>query len=348
MDIFRALAIFLVVLSHGKIVAKDLFTFLPSLPLIDGVELFFVLSGFLIGSILIKGFNNEKGFSLTALTNFWKRRWFRTLPNYYLILFVNFLLIKYQIIAGNIEKFNFKFLLFLQNFSTGFTDFFWESWSLSVEEWFYILIPLILIFFNLIFSKKTTIIISIAILILVPLLYRINISEINVDGFWWDISFRKVVLTRLDAIGYGVLAAYLKFYNNSLWIKYRNWMFSIGIGLLITILYLPNSPNDFYSKTFYFSLVSFGAMLLLAKADSIKTAKHITVKNVVTHISKISYSMYLVNLALVAQVIDYNFPAQTNFEKTYLYIIYWSSTIIISSVLYRFFEKPMMNLRDRF
>ncbi|MDG1477063.1 MAG: acyltransferase [Vicingaceae bacterium] len=345
---FRTLAILLVVLSHGKIVSKDLFNFFPSTPLIDGVELFFVLSGFLIGSILIKQFNQKKGFSFVSITNFWKRRWFRTLPNYYLILLVNFLLIKYDIIAGNIEQFNFKFLFFLQNFSTGFTDFFWESWSLSVEEWFYISIPLLLFVFNLFLNKKTTILVSILILILAPLMYRISISEISVDDFWWDINFRKVVLTRLDAIGFGVLAAYLKYYHNNFWIKHQNWMLILGIGFLITSLYIPIEPNSFYSKTFYFSLVSIGAMLLISKADSIKTTKHTIIKRIVTHISKISYSMYLVNLALVAQVIDYNFTAQSGFEKIYLYLLYWSATIIISSFLYRFFEKPMMNLRDRF
>jgi peptidoglycan/LPS O-acetylase OafA/YrhL len=346
--VFRALAILLVVFTHGKTVAKDLFSALPHIPIIDGVELFFVLSGFLIGSILIKEFNKEKGLNLASLTNFWKRRWFRTLPNYYLILFINFLFVKYNIIGGNIEQFNYTFLLFLQNFSDGFTDFFWESWSLSVEEWFYISVPLILLLFNLVFTKKTTILLAILSLIIVPLLYRISISGTNVDDFWWDINFRKVVLTRLDAIVYGVLAAYIKYYHNSFWVNYRNSMFLLGLGILITSLYLPFAPNDFYSKTFYFSLVSLGAMLLLAKADSLKNAKNLILKKVITHISKISYSMYLINLALVAQVIDFNFPAQNNSEKIYLYILYWCATIIISSLLYRFFEKPMMNLRDKF
>lgn len=335
------------VLSHGKIISKDLFSFIPNIPLIDGVELFFVLSGFLIGSILIKEFNTKKSFDLTSLTNFWKRRWFRTLPNYYLILLINFLLIKYNVIDGKIESFNFKFLFFLQNFSTGFTDFFWESWSLSVEEWFYISIPLLIILFSRFFNKKTTLNIVIITLIITPLLYRISISDMSVDSFWWDINFRKVVLTRLDAIGYGVLAAYLKFYYPSFWVKNQNRMFITGLGIFITILYIQSEPNTFYSKTLYLSLTSIGAMLLLSKADSLKTIKYNTLKRIVTHISKISYAMYLVNLALVAQVIDHNFPPQNNLEKFYLYLLYWSATIILSTLLFHFFEKPMMNLRDR-
>ena len=138
LDAFRAIAILIVVRGHGGLVSGDLFSGFPSIPLIDGVELFFVLSGFLIGSILIKTLESEKKLNLSSLVNFWKRRWFRTLPNYYLILFINFLLVKYEYINGDIQRFTYKFLFFLQNFSEGFVDFFWESWSLSIEEWFYI------------------------------------------------------------------------------------------------------------------------------------------------------------------------------------------------------------------
>lgn len=116
LDVFRTIAILLVVYVHGKLVAKDLFAGLPSLPIMDGVELFFVLSGFLIGGILIKTIERENGMDLPALGHFWKRRWFRTLPNYYLILMVNYLLVRYDFIGGNIENFSFKFLFFLQNF----------------------------------------------------------------------------------------------------------------------------------------------------------------------------------------------------------------------------------------
>ena len=202
--------------------------------------------------------------------------------------------------------------------------------------------------FNLFSTKKTAILLAILSLLLIPLLYRISISGTNVDGFWWDVNFRKVVLTRLDAIVYGVLAAYLKYYYSNFWINSRNWMFVVGLAILTISMYTPHEPNNFYSKTFYFSIVSLGAMLLLAKADSIKSAKQQTLIKIVTHISKISYSMYLVNLALVAQVIDHNFPAENNFEKMYLYILYWTCTILISTLLYRFFEKPMTTLRDRF
>jgi len=86
LDVFRAVAIVLVVIGHGS---------------------------FIVNSNALK-----------SLSEFWKRRWYRTLPNYYLILLVNYLLVRFEIINGDISQFNWKFLLFLHNFSGPFVDFF--------------------------------------------------------------------------------------------------------------------------------------------------------------------------------------------------------------------------------
>lgn len=348
LDLFRAIAIIIVLRNHGGIIAGNLFSDLPSIPLIDGVELFFVLSGFLIGSILIKKMEAEKKMSLSMLLNFWKRRWFRTLPNYYLILLVNFLFVKYGLINGNLEKCTYKFLLFLQNFHEGFVGFFWESWSLSIEEWFYIFLPLFILLFSFYFEPKKTLIITIVLLIFLPLMYRIGVSDRNVNNFWLDVHFRKVVLTRLDSITFGVLAAYIKFYYSAFWGKYSNIMFIMGLGIIYANEYIPGSdPNSLFSKTLSFSITSFGAALLLSKADSIKSFKYNTIGKSITFISIISYSMYLVHFALVAQVIKKNFSAETASEYLALYILYWIVTIIVSTIIYKFYEKPITDIRDR-
>lgn len=136
LDVFRAVAIILVVHGHGRFMLKGtpLQNF-PWIKLFDGVELFFVLSGFLIGTILIKlAEKNNFKLGVNDVTAFWKRRWFRTLPNYYLVLFVNVLFVKYSITDGDLQQYNLNFLFFLQNFKTPLVGFFWESWSLPIEE----------------------------------------------------------------------------------------------------------------------------------------------------------------------------------------------------------------------
>ncbi|HYG51876.1 MAG TPA: hypothetical protein VD905_13285, partial [Flavobacteriales bacterium] len=68
----------------------------------------------------------------------------------------------------------------------------------------------------------------------------------------------------------------------------------------------------------------------------------------VTHISKISYAMYLINLGLMVQVLTLHFAPQIAAHGILVYIIYWTVLIIASTFIYRFFEKPVMDLRDRF
>src|SRR5919108_5666871 len=104
LDIVRALAILMVLFYHSR----EMLAGLISIPFIGyltgkiiaitvpfghlGVEMFFVLSGYLIGGILIKEFNKNDNLNFNNITSFWKRRWLRTLPNYFLILVLNFIL----------------------------------------------------------------------------------------------------------------------------------------------------------------------------------------------------------------------------------------------------------------
>lgn len=344
LDVFRAVAILIVVYGHAGLFSQDFFHFIPEIPLIDGVELFFVLSGFLIGSILLKTIDSQEDFNLKDILYFWKRRWFRTLPNYYLFLGVNVLLVYIGMIGGKIEAFDLSFIFFLQNFSVGFTDFFWESWSLSVEEWFYIFLPLLFFVFNRFTSAKRAFLTTTVLLIALPLIYRISIAGIKVDRFWLDVEFRKVVITRLDAIMFGVLAAYVKRNFFNFWNGHKNKLFAIGLILIYLNYFIEPEPNDFYSKTFSFTIMSFGAALLLAKADSVKTARWSGLGKLLTFISLISYSMYLTNL-IVAQLIKFHFLPTNLPEATFAYILFWGVTIGVSYLTYRFFEKPIMNLR---
>ena len=142
LDLLRAIAILLVLFVHSKhFLPKNIAHFLNKYILIDGVGLFFVLSGFLIGGIFIKDF--EKDISFKSLLNFWKRRWYRTLPNYFLIL-SSLLLLS----IPEIDFANFKYFIFLQNLYSPISPFFTESWSLSIEEWFYLTAPLLIICFK--------------------------------------------------------------------------------------------------------------------------------------------------------------------------------------------------------
>ena len=89
LDLLRAIAVLMVLSSHALFFVRPLFPAIQALSLFGylGVELFFVLSGFLVGGIAIRSFGAQPG--TADLFGFWVRRWFRTLPNYYLFLGVN-------------------------------------------------------------------------------------------------------------------------------------------------------------------------------------------------------------------------------------------------------------------
>ena len=347
LDVFRAIAILLVVMSHGSFLLDN--TVLDGFPYfhtIDGVDLFFVLSGFLIGSILLNDISSGNSFGLSQVGHFWKRRWFRTLPAYYLVLLANYYVVKEGIIKEDIHQFSKSYFFFLQNFKTPSVGFFWESWSLAVEEWFYLLAPIILVLLLKRFTPKQSFLYATLLLLVLPLVFRWRAINPGIDDFWFDVTFRKVVIFRLDSIAFGLLAAWLFRYYPEKW-KTARWTSAIiGILLMIFIVRYKVPAGAAYKQTLYFTLTPLSAALLLPLVQQLRSANGFLARTI-THISSISYSMYLINLALVAEVIRDNFPPVSEFDSLVKYGGYWVLVIVGATFLYRYFEKPVMDLRDR-
>lgn len=342
LDILRATAILLVVAGHGELLlTRTIFKGFPYILFIDGVDIFFVLSGFLIGTILLNKIN--KKFSSKELFVFWKMRWFRTLPNYYLFLLINFVLVYWGVIHTNISKdqITYRFLIFMQNFGHGNYGFFWESWSLSVEEWFYFLTPVLLIILLKFFSPKTSFITVAVLMAAFPLCFRIYLYNPHITDFVYDMAFRRDVLSRLDSIAYGLIAAWIMYYYEDFWLRNKRMSVILGVVLFLFLVFFHQSNNTVYKQVFFYSLTPISVLLVFPLFSEIKTGKG-RVSKWIVFISKISYSMYLVNF-LVQLIISDNFstPAVLN------YFIYWISVITISFFIYKYYEFPIMKLRDR-
>ena len=357
LDIIRAFAIIEVVLSHGKHyllghVNDDIYSFF----LIDTVTVFFVLSGFLIGGILIKTINTTD-FGWDDLKTFWIRRWFRTVPNYFLILSF---LAAYQIFKmNNHPKGIWQYFTFTQNITILKPDvfaFYPEGWSLSIEEWFYFFIPLSF-FFSFILLRKLNrriiIVGTIAACIISVTTFRIirAYKYGYVDLEFWNFNYRTPILMRLDSLMYGLLGAYILYYHKTIWGKYKTFNFLTGIFILFILRLFINIDYVLYLRL---TLEPIATLLILPKMYSIISGSGVIYKCTV-FISKISYSMYLVNFTLMFKIIMPGLFNRLSFNYTdgatsaYItYALYWVIIIIISYLLYRFFEIPMMNLRDRF
>jgi peptidoglycan/LPS O-acetylase OafA/YrhL len=354
LDILRAFAILFVIIEHGRFLlpAKEFPTryFFWLKIFVDGVSLFFVLSGYLIGGILIKTIEIKK-INAIALFDFWIKRWLKTLPSYFLILIVLILL---SLMSGKLPDGIFRYFCFSQNFASSHPDFFNEAWSLCVEEWFYILVPIFIFLLNGLLKIKTkiSILLTSIFFLVLPIVFRyFRFSELDLKHVHsWDLLFRKQVVTRLDSIMYGVVGAYLSYFYPRIWKMKKEFLFITGIAILLAgrIFELLNTSNlDLYSCVFSFSINAVGALFLLPYLSNIKTGHGILFK-IITFLSLISYSMYLLNLSVIqASIINkIQMPLLTDTsQQSVKYLIYWVLTLFFSFLLYRYFEKPIMNLR---
>lgn len=351
LDILRFFAIFFVMNRH----ANDLILPYANKKVLkaselDGVTLFFVLSGFLIGRILIKIYFKDEGLRWSDLKNFWARRWIRTIPPYFLVLTT---LILIQLVNGNpFEIMYLKFYAFVQNLWYPHPMFFGEAYSLSVEEWFYLSFPFVLFLFAIGFKQrsKPAFLFITGIFIIVSLAFRSYIT-LKADQLGLPATsiykhhIQKVVLTRFDSLMFGVLAAYIFRFHISAWQKHKEACFFLGLIFLISYKIFPWGQFATLKGIWGLTHISLGVALLLPKLNTLQIAEGRLAKFIVI-ISVSSYAMYLINLTLRQVLIDY-LPGGTATNAYFKYFLFWTFTILASIVFYRLIEYPVLSIRDR-
>lgn len=354
LDVLRASAICFVVFAHLPYLLdskNSLFVSFSGLFGFFGVEVFFVLSGFLIGTILLKLFMSDN-FTAKSVLNFFRRRFMRTLPNYYLALVLNICVALF--IGYSVDNW-WQYFFFLQNFSTYSISFFPESWSLTIEEWSYVFLPLFLIIiYNLVKSyRKASFFIVVIILILFfhILRYFHYLENFTPTMTVWNTDIKAIAIYRIDSILVGFVVAWTYHFYKEILQKFRFYTF-ILFGFLfvfqfviMNVIGISIEKNQLYFTVFYFSLVSFG--IALAMPIFIFWTKSLKViGKPIVFISKISYSIYLLHYGILMVILKY---FQSNFQyrisNLALLFIYFSLLLFSSYLLYRYFEKPIMDKR---
>ncbi|XMO85617.1 acyltransferase [Algibacter sp. AS12] len=358
LDVLRAIAILLVLFSHSTLLLFPnqqhiLITVIQFFGTV-GVDLFFVLSGFLIGTILLKQLQKGEA-KFKDFGYFWVRRWFRTLPNYFLILLINIALLwalKGKVINGIGGYFG-----FIQNFNSPHPDFFTEAWSLSIEEYAYMIGPLIL-FVLLCCFKKTSynnlFLLTVFSVIIAVICFRINFHVNNsiTSMHDWSQHIRKVVIYRIDSIYYGFLVAFVIYNFNKFIVKHKNLLFGLGLVLFLGIHVLifsfgvqPETATLFFNM-FYLPLLSISLLLLFPFFLEWKPKRFFNSQ--ITSISIWSYGLYLVNYSIVLLTIQHfvDINLQSSIVKLIILVAYWLISFLLAYLLYKFFENPITNLRD--
>ncbi len=352
LDILRALAILFVAMVHGGYLLPAPLREITFLFTFDGVSIFFVLSGYLIGGILIKILEKNE-ITPKLMLNFWMRRWFRTLPNYFLVLSVLCLLHFFFTDTFTLLSVN-RYFFFSQNlFQPHPGWFFPEAWSLSIEEWFYLIVPILIaacIRILHLTPRKSMLFTAIGIIMAVTLTRYIRYSTVPVlTAEDWDLLFRKQVITRLDSIMYGTVGAFIHYYHPRFWLKYKNMFFLTGIALFMATKFIipPHTKvSDLYTTVFSFSLISVSTLFLLPFLSNLKTGKGILYR-FFTLTSLVSYSMYLLNLSVVILWINHHLPSFFPASPYFRYGFFWLLTYSMSILLYKNFEVPMTRLREK-
>jgi len=352
LDVIRTIAILLVLISHSTLLLfpEENNIYLTAIQFFGtiGVDLFFVLSGFLIGGLLLKQIRKGST-TFKDFTYFWIRRWFRTLPNLNILLYYAL----YSIVISDIGY----FIVFLQNFANPHPDFFTEAWSLSIEEYAYIIGPLILYVLLFLWKKSPKdklYLVMVFIIIFAITYFRIQYhNNYNLDTFeTWSQNIRKVVIYRIDSIYYGFIGAYISVKFTSLWIHYKTVFLTLGVVVFLAIhLFIFGynaNPTDFplFYNIFYLPLVSISLLLFFPIFSNWKKGKFL--KSQVTKTSILSYGIYLINYSLILLTIKYFIDIENTsiFIKLIVLISYWLLSFYISYLLYQYFEKPMTDLRD--
>ncbi len=352
LDVFRAIAILLVLFCHSMILLPEI----PYDKLIYywtgflGVELFFVLSGYLIGNILLNLFidtDTDSSF-FSRIKGFWIRRWFRTMPNYYLFLVVNVLFLVFS--EPSILIHNWTYFFFGQNLFWPMANLMPESWSLTIEEWFYFSFPLILFMFARAFRQSRRIFLF-ASLFYIALFVILRIMAASNWGFTnWDMHLRKIVTLRLDAIAYGAIIMVLMKIWPSVMYRLRYILFGIGlIGLTISLLRMNQVLTDGLSPLLsanHFTLTSISSSFLLPFAVyRTQSSKRSKLRSIIAGISIISYSMYLLHYSVVIRLIE-QWIGQ--WKWYYQYLLYWLFCVVLSFLVYTLFERKMTALREKY
>ncbi|MEM1412380.1 MAG: acyltransferase [Pseudomonadota bacterium] len=355
LDVLRAAAIIFVVLGHStQLISDPLVRRVIATPVLDGVSIFFVLSGFLIGGILIKSLKAEDA-RFAVLLNFWHRRWLRTIPAYLLVLVVLIILVPR---SHGLPLY--QYFLFIQNFNDVHPWFFPEAWSLSIEEWFYLLIPaaIFLLVRSGLRPRVSVLGVSIAIILfsIAMRYYKMETNSIE-SMVTWDTVIRKQVLTRLDSIMFGIVGAWLSYYHRALWLRFKTPLLWCGISLLVAhkLSFLALRHYEFTFNVYYcvysFTVSSLGTLLLLPYLSDYRRQGGYFFR-LITKISLISYSMYLIHLSLVQY---YVVPRAMSLSPVQIPKgmvtdsiecgMYWVLSFYGSVLLYKYFEHPIMKKR---
>ncbi len=322
-----------------------------------GVDLFFVLSGFLVSGLLFREYIKYGNISAR---NFLIRRGFKIYPIYYIFYIVYLIPI---LLNGSFKPILFlSDLVFLQNYVTGWGYAYSASWSLAVEEHFYFALAIVTSYwinkkkFDLRDQKGTKIervIFSIMFLCLIMRLVQYYLAR----QFHLGINNFTMTHLRIDSLLAGVLVSYWYHFR----IEYLKSIFDIMKPIFLPMILVLISFTPFFEPlsspfvtTFGFSLLYVAFSLLLIyflltekindKLNAVFT-KYLV--DAIAEIGLYSYSIYIIHQFIHKMVMQYIEKGLTQ-NKYILFLIVFCSSVLIGKIMTDLIEKYFLRIRDKY
>ncbi len=299
-----------------------------------GVDIFFALSGFLITRILLW----EKEHDRFSYANFYFKRFIRIFPVYYLVILLVGVIISWSKLQWS--------ALYLSNYYFAFNSDenpLRHTWSLCVEQHFYMFWPFIISYFNVKTSRKiiTYIIPAIAIVsAALSLIYFTNGVEI----------INRVTNVRILTLCFGSLLA---FYETNLETK------SVKVPLILAIIFfvctcachlITNVPLQSFFRFIFsaaFSVFSLMSVLILSFQGKFPKMMAFLDSQIMRFFGKISYGLYLFHLPILMYfgVSHMDNPGSVSL-KLGLFLL--TLCVVIPTISFYFFEKPLLKIKNKF
>jgi peptidoglycan/LPS O-acetylase OafA/YrhL len=305
----------------------------------SGVDLFFVLSGYLIGGILLDHGHDQNGFRV-----FYARRSLRIVPLYLLVLMIG-------LIYGLVDKDAniLYYLTFTQNIwmaVNGTWAMYWNpTWSIAVEVQFYLALPLLV----WLLPRKWVLIVLVSLVAAAPI-FRIISLNLN------PIAPHILLPCRIDALLCGVLCAYAMRHG-----KMRQWIFRNTITLYSALGVLLIWPalatmmgwgiGSHEMESFGLTLLAFtyACFLLLAIVEKTGPIAWLTSLSLLRRFGLLAYCIYLIHTfvpSLVFRVVGRSFSPDSGTDWTLLGVSFLI-VVCIAQVSWRFFEQPLIRWGHR-
>lgn len=354
LDLLRAIAIIWVMLFHSFVVGglgPD-YAWLSRYGWM-GVDLFFVLSGFLIGSQVLALLAAGRGF---GFRDFYLRRAFRILPAFWVVLafYMAFPTLRE---APGLEPW-WKFISFSLNFNIDYSQnkAFSHAWSLCVEEHFYLLFPLLAV--GLTRKRSTALCVGVGVgVLLLGLALRSGIwlhdTALEQSGAitrnWFVEDIYYPTWNRLDGLLAGVVLATVKVFRPQAWQWAQaraNVSLLLGLAVMALSFWLFRERVGLLGNSIGWPVMSTGlALLVLAGAGDRSWISRRQVPGA-AWIAAISYSLYLTHKATF-HVVQSLFGAALAGRGEIAFAVYAAATVLVGALLYYTVERPFLRVRER-